>query len=87
MAYGTKATRDRSGAGGKGRPLTRSALWCAVTALAALAADAATKAWATARLSGGREVAGPGGLVRLRLVVNHGASFGLPARHLGGTRR
>jgi signal peptidase II len=44
--------------------------------VAAVAADAATKAWATARLSGGRDITIPGHSVRLQLVINHGASFG-----------
>ena len=59
--------------------LAGSAWWCAVVALVAVGADAATKAWATSRLSGGRHIAAPGGVVRLQLVVNHGASFGLAA--------
>jgi signal peptidase II len=59
----------RSGPGGK-------AAWCALIAAAALAADVATKAWATARLSGGRDVTA-GHLLRFQLVVNHGASLGL----------
>jgi signal peptidase II len=45
----------------------------------AVAADAATKAWALSRLSGGRDITVAGGLVRLQLVINHGASFGLGA--------
>jgi len=51
---------------------------CAVAVLA-VAADVATKAWALSRLSGGRDIAVAGGLVRLRLVINHGAAFGLGA--------
>jgi signal peptidase II len=43
----------------------------------ALAADVATKAWADARLSGGRDITAAGHLVRLQLVVNHGATLGL----------
>ncbi len=50
---------------------------CAVAGVLALAADAATKAWAAGSLTGGHVVTGPGGVVRLQLVVNHGASFGL----------
>jgi signal peptidase II len=61
------------------RRLAGGALWSAVVAAVALGADAATKAWATARLSGGRDVAVPGGLLRFQLVINHGASFGLAA--------
>jgi signal peptidase II len=81
VAYRAKATRTWPGERGERCPLTSGALWCAVIALAALAVDAGTKAWATARLSGGRDIAVGGGLVRLRLVVNHGASFGLGARY------
>jgi len=44
--------------------------------VAAVAADAATKSWAAARLSGGRNITIPGHLIRLQLVINHGASFG-----------
>ncbi len=41
------------------------------------AADLATKSWAFARLSGGHDITLAGGLLRLQLVINHGASFGL----------
>ncbi len=47
--------------------------------MAALAADAATKAWAIARLSGGRDITAAGHAIRLQLVINHGASFGFGA--------
>ena len=57
----------------------KPALLCAVVAVLAVAADAATKAWALSRLSGGRQVTTAGGLIRLRLVINHGAAFGLGA--------
>jgi signal peptidase II len=43
------------------------------------AADAASKAWAISRLSGGKDITMAGGLIRLQLVINHGASFGLGA--------
>jgi signal peptidase II len=45
------------------------------------AADLATKSWAVSRLSGGHDVTLAGGLLRLQLVINHGASFGLGARY------
>jgi len=45
----------------------------------AVAADAASKAWAVSRLSGGRDITVAGGLVRLQLRINHGATFGLAA--------
>jgi signal peptidase II len=56
-------------------------LLCAAVAGLAVAADALTKAWALSRLSGGRDIAAAGGLIRLRLVINHGAAFGLGARY------
>ena len=59
----------------------RVASWPAGLALLAFAADAATKAWAQSALRGGHRVAFAGGLVRLQLVVNHGASFGIAARY------
>ncbi|HEY2278313.1 MAG TPA: signal peptidase II [Streptosporangiaceae bacterium] len=40
-------------------------------------ADLATKSWAFSRLSGGHDITLAGGLLRLQLVINHGASFGL----------
>ena len=57
----------------------RPVLWCATVAVLALATDIATKAWALSRLSGGRDISVAGGLIRLRLVISHGASFGLGA--------
>ncbi len=57
------------------------ALWCVAVALLAVAADRATKAWALSRLAGGRDITVAGGLVRLQLVINHGAAFGLGARY------
>jgi signal peptidase II len=54
-------------------------LWCATLAVLAVGADIATKAWALSRLSGGRDLTAAGGLIRLQLVINHGASFGLGA--------
>jgi signal peptidase II len=54
-------------------------LACLGVALLSLAADAATKAWARSALRGGHQVTAAGGLVRLRLVANHGAAFGLGA--------
>jgi signal peptidase II len=53
----------------------------AVVALLGVAADVATKAWALSRLSGGRDVTIAGGLIRLQLVINHGAAFGLGASY------
>jgi signal peptidase II len=67
----------------RSRPTAGAALTsgvaCAVAAALALAADVATKAWAAGSLAGGHVVTVPGGVARLQLVVNHGASFGLAA--------
>jgi signal peptidase II len=52
-----------------------------VVAALAVAADVATKAWALSRLSRGRDITLPGGLIRLQLVINHGAAFGLGASY------
>ena len=57
----------------------RPVLWCVVVAALGVGADAATKAWALSRLSDGRDITLPGGLIRLQLVINHGAAFGLAA--------
>jgi signal peptidase II len=47
--------------------------------LLSLAADAMTKAWALSALHGGHRITVPGGVLRLQLVLNHGAAFGLGA--------
>ena len=47
--------------------------------LLSLAADAATKAWALSALHDGHQITVPGGVLRLQLVLNHGAAFGLGA--------
>lgn len=65
----------------RARITSNPAVWCAVVAVPGFAADVATKAWALSRLSGGRDVTAPGGLIRLQLVINHGAAFGLGARY------
>jgi signal peptidase II len=57
----------------------RSVLPAAVIVVAGAAADLGTKAWAQSRLSGGRDITLGGGLLRLQLVINHGAAFGLGA--------
>jgi signal peptidase II len=56
-------------------------LWFAVVAGLGVAADVATKAWAFSRLSDGRDINLAGGLLRLQLVINHGAAFGFGARY------
>ena len=63
------------------RIAAKPALWCAVVAALAVAADVASKAWALSRLSDGRDITVAGGLVRLQLVINHGAAFGLGASY------
>jgi signal peptidase II len=55
--------------------------WCAVVAVLGVGADVATKAWALSRLSRGRDISAAGGLIRLQLVINHGAAFGLGASY------
>jgi signal peptidase II len=57
----------------------RAAALPAGTGLLSLAADAATKAWALSALRGGHRISLAGGLVRLQLVANHGAAFGIAA--------
>lgn len=54
-------------------------LQSAVIVVLGVAADLATKSWALSRLSAGRGITLAGGLVRLQLVINHGAAFGLGA--------
>lgn len=73
-ARGHAADGWRAGGARKAR---EPALLAAAVAVLAVAADAATKAWALSLLAGGHAITVPGGLVRLRLVINHGASFGL----------
>jgi lipoprotein signal peptidase len=59
----------------------KPALWGAAVAVPGVAADVATKAWALSRLSHGRDITMTGGLIRLQLVINHGAAFGLGASY------
>jgi signal peptidase II len=59
----------------------KQVVWSAVVAFLGVAADVATKAWALSRLSGGRDITAAGGLIRLQLVINHGAAFGLGASY------
>jgi signal peptidase II len=63
------------------RLAAKPALLAVAVILLAVAADAATKAWALDRLSRGRDVTLAGGLLRLQLVINHGAAFGLGAHY------
>jgi signal peptidase II len=58
-----------------------TALGWAGVALFALVSDAVTKAWALSALRDGRQITVPGGVVRLQLVANHGAAFGIGAGH------
>jgi signal peptidase II len=57
----------------------RAALWSAGVAVAGLAADVATKAWALSALRHGHRITVAGGVLRLQLVINHGAAFGVAA--------
>ncbi len=66
---------------GRVRVTARPAFWCGVVAVLGVAADVATKAWALSRLSRGRDITLSGGLIRLQLVINHGAAFGLGASY------
>ena len=43
----------------------------------ALVTDVVTKAWALSALRNGHQITVPGGVVRLQLVSNHGAAFGI----------
>lgn len=56
------------------------AAWAGV-ALFGVVTDAATKAWALSALRNGHQIAVPGGVVRLQLVANHGAAFGIGASY------
>jgi signal peptidase II len=58
---------------------TSAALWCAGVASFGLATDAASKAWAFSALRNGHQVTVAGGLLRLQLVINHGAALGVAA--------
>src|ERR1700722_11840502 len=50
--------------------------WAGI-AVFALVTDAVTKAWALSGLRDGHQITVPGGVVRLQLVSNHGAAFGI----------
>jgi len=62
-----------------GRAARPTGVLAASAGLVSLAADAATKAWALVALRGGHRIIVLGGLLRLQLVTNHGAAFGLGA--------
>ena len=76
---GTGRTAAGSRVAGVRRLAGRPALQCAGVAVLAVAADVATKAWALSALRAGHRITTAGGLVRLQLVINHGAAFGLAA--------
>jgi signal peptidase II len=81
-AAGRAADQSAPGLRASARRVTvRPALETAAVVLLAVAADAATKAWALGRLSGDRHITLAGGLLRLQLVINHGAAFGLAAHY------
>jgi signal peptidase II len=50
-------------------------------AVLGLATDATGKAWALSALRDGRRITVADGLLRLQLVINHGAAFGIAARY------
>jgi signal peptidase II len=80
VACRTASRRAAPGArAGRVRVAVKPAAWPALVAVLAVAADAASKAWALSRLSDRRDIAVAEGLLRLQLVINHGASFGLGA--------
>jgi signal peptidase II len=82
MAFRTAPERPAPGfRAGPSRIAVKPALWCAAVVVLGVVTDAASKAWALSRLAGGRDITLSGGLVRLQLVINHGASFGLGARY------
>jgi signal peptidase II len=57
-----------------------AACWATI-ALFALVTDAATKNWALSALRHGHQITAPGGIVRLQLVANRGAAFGIGSGH------
>jgi signal peptidase II len=68
-------------AAGRMRVTANPVFWCAAVLALGVGADVATKSWALARLSHDRDITLPGGLIRLQLVINHGAAFGLGASY------
>jgi signal peptidase II len=76
---------EQSTPGARARARRMGAAWSVLgwagVALFGLATDVATKAWAVSALAGGRQIGWPGGIVRLQLVANHGAAFGIGAGH------
>jgi signal peptidase II len=73
----SEQSTPRAAAGGRRAGAAWTAVWWAGVAVFALATDAGTKAWALSALAGGHRIAVPGGIVRLQLVANHGAAFGI----------
>jgi signal peptidase II len=74
-----RAEQSTPGGTARARPAgaaASTARWAGV-ALFALVSDAATKAWALSALGRGHQIGVPGGIVRLQLVANHGAAFGI----------
>ena len=69
---GATASGRRAGVGWS------TACWAGV-ALFGLVTDAATKGWALSALRGGHQITVPGGILKLQLVANHGAAFGIGA--------
>lgn len=76
---GARRAAQRPGVGRSRSATARTALWCAAIAFLGLATDASGKAWALSALRNGHRVTVAGGLLRLQLVINHGAAFGFAA--------
>jgi signal peptidase II len=75
-----RANRIQAGRDGRARRALAPVLWASAIVVLGAAADLATKAWAQSRLARGHDITLGGGLLRLQLVINHGAAFGLGAR-------
>jgi signal peptidase II len=80
VASPSKTSPLQTGEAGPARRSLTPVLWASAIVVLGAAADLATKAWAQSRLAGGHDITLGGGLLRLQLVINHGAAFGLGAR-------
>jgi signal peptidase II len=80
VASPSRTSPLQAGEAGPARRSLAPALWASAIVVLGAAADLATKAWAGSRLAGGHDITLGGGVLRLQLVINHGAAFGLGAR-------
>jgi signal peptidase II len=71
--------RPAAAARGRRAGVAWSAVAWAGVGLFGLVTDAVTKAWALSALRDGHQIAVPGGVVRLQLIANYGAAFGIGA--------